>query len=153
MKKRKARKWNLWSSNRTFMELKWVRFRTKSLPLSSSNRTFMELKYDYRDKTIFFRDVLIVPLWNWNSDTICLHLGDPSSNRTFMELKFDGCRGCYFKHQKVLIVPLWNWNRILWSSSIMNKKVLIVPLWNWNFYFLFLMIERKSSNRTFMELK
>ena len=43
--------------------------------------------------------VLIVPLWNWNSDVIQnLQYGVDSSNRTFMELKLEDIDDCDWIH-------------------------------------------------------
>ena len=53
----------------------------------SFNRTFMELKFEkFREK---YKDlqVLIVPLWNWNLTSVSLNRSIVSFNRTFMELK------------------------------------------------------------------
>ena len=56
----------MFSSNRTFMELKWNTRRKGGKKLNSSNRTFMELKWNTRRKGGKKLN---------------------SSNRTFMELK------------------------------------------------------------------
>ena len=118
--------------------------------------------------------VLIVPLWNWNSEIVYIIVCSTTSfNRTFMELKY------YFyvsKLQKcnVLIVPLWNWNKVssisiililsfnrtfmelkyyFYVSKLQKCNVLIVPLWNWNKVSSISIILILSFNRTFMELK
>ena len=97
--------------------------------------------------------VLIVPLWNWNSFDLFAFETMACSNRTFMELKYEYKDGdinplpcsnrtfmelkCIFKsiaseQFTVLIVPLWNWNK----STVVDDSSIIT-----------------SSNRTFMELK
>ena len=123
----------------------------------SSNRTFMELKFVFEDFPDFIYFVLIVPLWNWNAilnahscrwSLLVLIVplwnwntgraysrgtGTYRSNRTFMELKFARHprssshiagsnrtfmelklqqNGYYHACNHVLIVPLWNWNPI-----------------------------------------
>ena len=50
-------------SNRTFMELKWLK-RLPFLISVSSNRTFMELKFVETYQELEGSQVLIVPLWN-----------------------------------------------------------------------------------------
>ena len=72
----------------------------------------MELKSKqgiFSDKGL---DVLIVPLWNWNSQGDCGRTQQGGSNCTFMELKL---LTTYLDaiEKQVLIVPLWNWNRPL----------------------------------------
>ena len=75
--------------------------------------------------------VLIVPLWNWNTDLSDISKNEYSFNRTFMELKY--CLAMRVLRQcKVLIVPLWNWNAERKSLALAEEVVLIVPLWNWN---------------------
>ena len=77
------------------------------------------------------KEVLIVPLWNWNDvKTKMENCVSQSFNRTFMELKllYDNRRGIA---EEVLIVPLWNWNLRPWA----------IPYRLCRF------------NRTFMELK
>ena len=109
---------------------------------------------EYANHASNYRNVLIVPLWNWNRSA-----WNPSgnrgsrSNRTFMELKWwtHNCDNLLFH---VLIVPLWNWNL---SNALLAEflpEVLIVPLWNWNMAdVLSRMFSFFCSNRTFMELK
>ena len=55
----------------------------------------MELKFDYSTCYINERQVLIVPLWNWNKEDI-LQYGQEHVcfNRTFMELKYK--KGLHF---------------------------------------------------------
>ena len=93
----------------------------------------MELKYTSNVTKMNYMFVLIVPLWNWNSEALTERASD----------------------LHVLIVPLWNWNSISPLSStegasfnctFMELKyskvqavcyawiVLIVPLWNWNIF-------------------
>ena len=117
--------------NRTFMELKFMRSCSSRLASFRFNRTFMELKSASSQDHTGRAGVLIVPLWNWNSDW---HRQVPPPD-------------------EVLIVPLWNWNRCIrtsmrsatrfnrtfmelkWCSSrrsMNGRSVLIVPLWNWN---------------------
>ena len=91
----------------------------------------MELKSDLQKSDTGEREVLIVPLWNWNSD--------------IMQFPWD--------EGYVLIVPLWNWNFSKNDFAWESVAVLIVPLWNWNRKSKFTVGRTESSNRTFMELK
>ena len=102
----------MFSSNRTFMELKLFTEHQPRFRRLGSNRTFMELKLTWLINTKDNYFVLIVPLWNWNMlFGALLGKGTESSNRTFMELKFrKSIRIICCK--LVLIVPLWNWNYI-----------------------------------------
>ena len=55
---------------------------------NSSNRTFMELKWVTIWVILRVTIVLIVPLWNWNANKVADGAYQIiSSNRTFMELK------------------------------------------------------------------
>ena len=76
----------------------------------------MELKSVSYITTNRFSIVLIVPLWNWNSDTGSKLQGGESFNRTFMELKYADGGNCFHILQ-VLIVPLWNWNGEVYVKS------------------------------------
>ena len=53
------------------------------------NRTFMELKWRWIDWRGSESLVLIVPLWNWNSEIEVVDTVKVGSNRTFMELKLN----------------------------------------------------------------
>ena len=75
------------SSNCTFMELKSNESSPRALTLISSNCTFMELKWKRLVTRATFADVLIVPLWNWNTESRMLLGENIGSNCTFMELK------------------------------------------------------------------
>ena len=76
--------------------------------------------------------VLIVPLWNWNTDNM----------------------NAYSFITSVLIVPLWNWNSEVEKNVAQTMSVLIVPLWNWNQEVEKNVAQTMScSNCTFMELK
>ena len=76
-------------------------------------------------------NVLIAPLWNWNTHSI----------------RLSGLIS-------VLIAPLWNWNSSISVVGLSSLSVLIAPLWNWNVESLeVLPLWMRSSNRTFMELK
>ena len=55
--------------------------------LYSSNRTFMELKPQSVAGNNNNNNVLIVPLWNWNVRPPPEAVEGVRSNRTFMELK------------------------------------------------------------------
>ena len=95
------------------------------------NRTFMELKWNSCNWHVRVRQVLIVPLWNWNSNRTRWQVILFCFNRTFMELKSQ--RGVIpLARLLVLIVPLWNWNRTALFTLNIDAVVLIVPLWNWN---------------------
>ena len=138
--------------NRTFMELKSPR--AQALMYNKSfNRTFMELKLESTQWVSVSINVLIVPLWNWNS----------------------GFAAQEMWRILVLIVPLWNWNTqsnyvevgmTCFNRTFMELKsaaeavekindfcVLIVPLWNWNPPLSLKGTRHRGFNRTFMELK
>ena len=119
------------SLNRTFMELK-RELRIFNLSLAAClNRTFMELKLIGSVLDADGVMVLIVPLWNWNSN--------PRNEALLKNL--------------VLIVPLWNWN-----SARMQKSG-TGPRLNRTFMELKRSNNSRSNtttlslNRTFMELK
>ena len=121
----------IWSFNRTFMELKWwngqvslVDRTVLIVPLWNWNK--IKLVWVIRKKL-----VLIVPLWNWNLTYFATYCGAAP----------------------VLIVPLWNWNRIPPARLPTPEIVLIVPLWNWNHAERHIVNWLKGFNRTFMELK
>ncbi len=83
-----ARSWHQ-CSNRTFMELKFVKVRKDRVRKVCSNRTFMELKFLSLSHILHIFTVLIAPLWNWNISIILQMMRSYiSSNRTFMELKW-----------------------------------------------------------------
>ena len=113
------------------MELKYGKCSRWSRHYICFNRTFMELKSWTWTNSKKLLEVLIVPLWNWNT-----HIGH------FLLFAL-----------KVLIVPLWNWNFRRYSSGCYPHSVLIVPLWNWNMVKILADSLYKSFNRTFMELK
>ena len=70
------------------MELKYDSAECDEVVLLSSNRTFMELKYVKPNGIWDIRLVLIVPLWNWNGNSVKKYfVWCTCSNRTFMELK------------------------------------------------------------------
>ena len=121
-----------------------------------------------------YENVLIAPLWNWNSAGLTFRGTPESSNRTFMELKYtywlreyrcycvliaplwnwntlgvDAFGNCSL----VLIAPLWNWNTWKMQSWRKRQQVLIAPLWNWNNRAAVQCFYTRCSNRTFMELK
>ena len=98
-------------------------------------------------------NVLIVPLWNWNSG------GSPQTIRSQIVLivplwnwNIFGIYHflCFFS---VLIVPLWNWNVFFLQSLLRLLFVLIVPLWNWNNLALIRDFRELRLNCTVMELK
>ena len=122
---------------------------TKSVTLLSINCTVVELKHDLCFITLIINNVLIVPLWNWNSGSSAVADWEISINCTVVELKRHSGMIPSFFFVLVLIVPLWNWNCIyvcfisrsvsLWNWNTFEVKVLrfvydvlIVPLWNWN---------------------
>ena len=114
------------------MELKY-QLKTSMIDLQPSfNRTFMELKLQYVALQDVFKQVLIVPLWNWNAEgaatgfTEAAVLIVPLWNWNLAKATFDAA------NNSVLIVPLWNWNKrsVAWTDT--GVFVLIVPLWNWN---------------------
>ena len=58
------------SFNRTFMELKCSSGWTETRESNGFNRTFMELKWLHPRDEEHTHEVLIVPLWNWNTANI-----------------------------------------------------------------------------------
>ena len=70
------------------MELKWENGYEDTRQLWRFNRTFMELKLVTLTVFEVDREVLIVPLWNWNNTASASIVGRFSFNRTFMELKY-----------------------------------------------------------------
>ena len=113
----------------------------------------MELKYLITYTLNLRSQVLIVPLWNWNSVQILQVILEFRFNRTFMELKW-------------LQGPLSMLRRDSFNRTFMELKcsnlmrlarrltVLIVPLWNWNNNLaLRYNLDEACFNRTFMELK
>ena len=107
--------------NRTFMELKSMRNSRSIMSNNSFNRTFMELKFSCKKSIRFSKDVLIVPLWNWNYLVPYLRWKSRRFNRTFMELKLISNFLILFG-DNVLIVPLWNWNWYFRCSVIRKKQ-------------------------------
>ena len=75
------------------------------------NCTIMELKSRKGiENVVKVVEVLIVPLWNWNTTKSVINTYQYDSfNCTIMELKF-GKRLLSRFFYSVLIVPLWNWN-------------------------------------------
>ena len=90
----------------------------------------MELKQNCYLWLCISREVLIVPLWNWNFRQNGGRITSNRFNRTFMELK-------HVSHHNPRI----------------DNNVLIVPLWNWNLRKSSFFSVRRCFNRTFMELK
>ena len=74
--------------NCTFMELKSEESELLIVATKSFNCTFMELKYTASERSETLILVLIVPLWNWNSEGLVRGNYFDGSNCTFMELKF-----------------------------------------------------------------
>ena len=96
--------------NCTVVELKPNRSQAGLTTKGCINCTVVELKHDRIKKENVDGNVLIVPLWNWNSligDFSCVSLA--SINCTVVELKRLFCTRRYVRFS-VLIVPLWNWN-------------------------------------------
>ena len=63
-------------------------------------------------------DLLIAPVWNWNTITVGASWGLIAFNRTSLELKrlVAGVRAWYA--QGLLIAPVWNWN---WHNCYFPK--------------------------------
>ena len=124
--------WLFWSSNRTFMELKYL----LKLRMICQRRVLIAPLWNWNRNSSGQHScqtqVLIAPLWNWNECFVCCSAWYVCSNRTFMELKL-GDRCLIVTATVVLIAPLWNWN--LQSPNCHNFQiyVLIAPLWNWNY--------------------
>ena len=144
--------------------------------LESSNRTFMELKFVTEIAKVSFAVVLIVPLWNWNGSEQWRWRG---YDRVLIVPLWNWNMIAFLipsrSLRQVLIVPLWNWNisvcafllrargsnRTFMELKLKNavqtelkSAVLIVPLWNWNLTSDGIAGNGStSSNRTFMELK
>ncbi len=118
----------------------------------SSNRTMVELKYVRFVEAIQLLELPIVPWWNWNDGTGTRPLdGTWASNRTMVELKFSEGQFLYpvlnFQsyHGGIEISQGWQLNS--------QKRLPIVPWWNWNIenWDGFRIID--ASNRTMVELK
>ena len=139
------------------------------------NRTFMELKDTGKWKDEVEQLVSIAPLWNWKIHRLgydALHCSFQSHlygieshtavgncrptvgfNRTFMELKE--------AWQQVMKAPVEFQSHLYGiessaerRSSVDNVGVSIAPLWNWKWRgALVPVVQQKSFNRTFMELK
>ena len=116
------------------------------------NCTFMELKWSFIHSASLWMAVLIVPLWNWNKQTIRNKIIVHSFNCTFMELKWF-CRAHLPVARRVLIVPLWNWNSLprpcfvsarSFNCTFMELKYKSSRTWRTRWH---------SFNCTFMELK
>ena len=114
------------------MELKYRSQQRRQQHRHGSNCTFMELKWVKAAKEQKAKEVLIVPLWNWN-----IHW-DNWTNKLII----------------VLIVPLWNWN--WWAHQTWQKQE-----FSSNCTFMELKLRNRRhgrngffrSNCTFMELK
>ena len=116
--------------NRTFMELKLILNISTLMITLCINRTFMELKRKQDTRSIGHTEVLIEPLWNWNSTIYSNNVRLECINRTFMELKLIRTK-CRASKVTVLIEPLWNWNGSPRTEPPTHERI----------------------NRTFMELK
>ena len=83
----------------------------------------MELKFLKSMLLLLHVLVLIVPLWNWNSELKDWSDALKGFNCTFMELKLSRVHG-QDEGLRVLIVPLWNWNaaraRWTWAEGGFN---------------------------------
>ena len=119
------------------------------------------------------KEVLIVPLWNWNKSGSWRHVSTVRSNCTFMELKYSKkvkdslvrLSNCTFMelkfHRTVQGTPRpHRSNCTFMELKLVTKSclwlclgVLIVPLWNWNIGEELQHQTVDSSNCTFMELK
>ena len=135
----------------------------------------MELKSICKMYLYQHLQVLIVPLWNWNStEWEVEQLATVSSNCTFMELKCYHLAqaygvavrsNCTFMELKLILCINMHFKPACSNCTFMELKykkkrekaqkisVLIVPLWNWNRKRLFRFCFHFSSNCTFMELK
>ena len=118
------------SLNRTFMELKHDAEVASNCP-KCLNRTFMELKRNSVLPLSPRLNVLIAPLWNWNSVTC------PTVTTS----------------RRVLIAPLWNWNEFCGCKEklqgSLNRTFMELKL-----RFLYAsQFAIRCLNRTFMESK
>ena len=136
----------LWNWN----HMQW----THTVTSRCSNRTFMELKFIRWLGYSYYKIVLIAPLWNWNWIR-CQRIPEShrSSNRTFMELKFIKYK-LVARNIYVLIAPLWNWNahrlsKTASSRESSNRTFMELKWWARERERL----QLQRSNRTFMELK
>ena len=119
-------------SNRTFMELKFFLLFWSQRCAYRSNRTFMELKSASPQVALVIRNVLIAPLWNWNTwFSRRFNFRTLGSNRTFMELKY--------RRSLIISLTITSSNRTFMELKWSTHK---------NFMRRF-----SCSNRTFMELK
>ena len=114
----------------------------------------MELKQCQRAGDVWRNQLLIAPLWNWNSKRDRRsRTGVRPFNRTFMELKPTPLRRNFSRkgpfNRTFMELKL---DKITRMDNL--TRLLIAPLWNWNY--LSSAFSQKSSmtfNRTFMELK
>ena len=131
--------------NRTFMELK----RNSVLPLSPRLNVLIAPLWNWNSVTCptvtTSRRVLIAPLWNWNSHIAAISARIPRLNRTFMELK----HWCFPPR---IFRPRYSLNRTFmelkpryWLPEDGPKAVLIAPLWNWNDRPRLVWVSRRTS--------
>ena len=117
------------------------------------NRTFMELKWNIGRNVIASGWVSIVPLWNWNCNTIIQKSRYSSFNRTFMELKLVGFGVTKFRLRK--------FQSYLYGIEIQKVQQWKLHLQKFQSYLYGIEIPATSArtqwkdrfNRTFMELK
>ena len=101
--------------NRTSLELKPVLMSQSSRFVSLSfNRTSLELKLVISPAIHSCINLLIEPVWNWNTE-ICQRHGSllPPFNRTSLELKPSHQDLLAVLAYVLLIEPVWNWNTVM----------------------------------------
>ena len=117
---------------RTFMELKLH----SMIGITKRNRVLLVPLWNWN--TDVFRDwlprfyVLLVPLWNWNCHILIIWYNDTQSYSYLYGIETWRLLSLACMPRKVLLVPLWNWNIFLLQRIKRDEIVLLVPLWNWN---------------------
>mgnify|MGYP003520439868 CR=1 FL=1 len=123
---------NLFTFNRTILELKLFFFADFILLRWTFNRTILELKRYYKNAWGWQVTLLIVPYWNWNNTKYHNSATSLSFNRTILELKHS--------FAVIFFSQTLSFNRTILelkhsrvdSRRIYNRRLLIVPYWNWN---------------------
>ena len=114
------------------------------VPLWNWNNLALDLPDD-------LNKVLLVPLWNWNIYTDGENHAAICFTRTFMELKLECDK---FKENKEEFYSyLYGIETHLYNAFLLFQVVLLVPLWNWNFGSTPMKTSWICFTRTFMELK
>ena len=119
------------TTNRTNLELKPSTDIPPNASFNSTNRTNLELKRTMKTHGIFWPELPIAPIWNWN--TILFSM---STGRLLLP-----------------IAPIWNWNENDTWRYLSPSCLPIAPIWNWNKEEYSLIDTSITTNRTNLELK